>query len=656
VLIVTPVIVLWARSPRLNWSRKQVVQIGLILGANVLVGMTTFWGWIPSRFESYPLNVLCIPILVWMALRFTQREAASAVAILAWIAVSGSLSGHGPFGASMQDVSLMPLQMFLGLTAVVTLMFGAVASENRRGREASIRVETIVSSSNDAIVTKTLDGTITSWNPAAARIFGYTDDEVIGRNIRMIIPADHRGQEDQVLARIHRGEVVDHFETVRTRKDGTNIHISLTVSPLKGPDGRIIGASKIARDISDRVRLEAEREGLLARERGARAEAESANRVKDEFLATLSHELRTPLNAVYGWARMLQTGKLDEATEARALDAIVRNADSQVQMIDDLLDVARVVNGKMLVEFHPVDVKAVVEAGLDAVLPTANAKGVGLTRALEAQIGTFNGDPGRLQQIVSNLLMNAVKFTPAGGRVSVELRRLGQRVEIEVSDTGQGIAAHLLPSVFERFRQWDSSSTRAHRGLGLGLALVKHLTELHGGTVTAESDGEGKGAKFIVSLPLCPASQIADGRAEAPGVEIGRPLIGLRVLAVDDDPDALELTSEILRRAGAVVTGCRSAPEALATLEDRWPDVLVSDIEMPGENGYSLIRKFRALERDRGVATPAVAITAYGRMADRPMALSAGFTMHVPKPLDPEEFTTMISGVARVLLPPDRAD
>jgi signal transduction histidine kinase len=405
---------------------------------------------------------------------------------------------------------------------------------------------------------------------------------------------------------------------------------------------------------AEHARSEAYREELLRKEREARAAAEAADRAKDEFLTVLSHELRTPLNAVYGWARMLRTHQIQNEDEmARALDAIERNANAQVQLVDDLLDVSRAITGKMRLDVRPVNLPAVVDAALDAVRPAAEAKDIRLQSVLDPRAGPITGDPDRLQQVVWNLLINAVKFTPRGGQIQVHLQRVNSHVEIVVSDTGKGIAPDFLPFIFERFRQADSSSTRAHSGLGLGLALVKHLAELHGGSAVAESAGEGRGATFIVKLPLAiaeiPSGRVPRMHPTAPvsdSLPAGARLDGVRVLVVDDDPDALDLATAILSRAGANVRTSLSAPDALAMLQQWRPDVLVSDIEMPGEDGYSLIRKVRALEPDRGGKTPAVALTAYGRTQDRMASLAAGYSMHVPKPVDPGELTTIIASVA----------
>src|SRR5262249_30588386 len=339
---------------------------------------------------------------------------------------------------------------------------------------------------------------------------------------------------------------------------------------------------------AERMRGDAEREQLLRSEQEMRASAEEANRAKDQFLAVLSHELRTPLNAVYGWARMLRTGQIGQGATERALDVIERNANAQLQLIDDLLDVSRVITGKMRLDVRPVDLRAVVEAALDAVRPAAAAKEIRFQNVLDPRAGPVTGDAGRLQQVVWNLLMNAVKFTPKGGRVQVHLQRVNSHVEIVVSDTGQGIAADVLPFIFDRFRQADSSSTRVHAGLGVGLALVKHLVELHGGSVAAQSPGEGRGATFIVKLPLTiaeiPAGPVPRAHPTAPSSDLvaaGVRLDGLRVLLTDDDPEALDLASAILGAAGAEIRTATTADEALRLMRQWRPDVLVSDIEMP---------------------------------------------------------------------------
>ena len=376
--------------------------------------------------------------------------------------------------------------------------------DRRRFDETRARLAAIVDSSNDVIVSKTLDGIITSWNPAAERMFGWTAAEAIGRPITLIVPEAQRAEEDDVLARVRRGERVEHFDTVRVTKDRRLVDVSITVSPVRDSAGRIVGASKIARDIGERRRIEAERAQFLARERAAREEAERANRAKDEFLATVSHELRTPLNGVFGWARMLQSADMDDLTRQRALAAIVRGAAAQVRLIEDLLDVSRMVTGNLRLDLRLVDLRHVIEAALETIRPAADAKDIEIEADLDGPPATVLGAVDRLQQVLWNLLINAVKFTPHAGRAHVRLRRGETAAEIIVSDSGEGIAADVLPYVFDRFRQEDSSATRAHAGLGLGLALVRHIVALHGGSVEAQSPGKGKGATFTVRLPLAP--------------------------------------------------------------------------------------------------------------------------------------------------------
>jgi CheY-like chemotaxis protein len=424
----------------------------------------------------------------------------------------------------------------------------------------------------------------------------------------------------------------------------------------------------VSLDITERKRAEDEHRILLAREQEARREAEearesaeAASRAKDEFLAVLSHELRTPLNAVYGWARMLSARSLDAAATTRALDVIVRNANAQVQLIDDLLDVSRIITGKMRLDVRPLDLKAVIEAALDAVRPAAEARAIRVQAVLDPRAVGITGDPDRLQQVVWNLLTNAVKFTPRGGRVQIHLQRVNSHVEIIVSDTGQGIRQEMLPYVFERFRQADSTSTRQHTGLGLGLALVRHLVELHGGHVVAQSAGEGLGATFTVSLPIALArttetegvvrglDRVHPTAATHSPATVGPTLRGLRVLVVDDDRDGVELAAAILINAGAETRVCASAATGLTALREWRPHVLISDIEMPEEDGYAFIRRVRALESAQGGRTPAVALTAYGRVEDRLRTLSAGYNMHVPKPVDPAELTTVVASLARHL-------
>ncbi|HET8674681.1 MAG TPA: PAS domain S-box protein, partial [Blastocatellia bacterium] len=655
------------------------------------------------------------------------------------------------------DDSAAPIRDDEGQVIGVVLVFHDITAR-RQAEQARAHLAAIVESSDDAIVSKNLDGIITSWNKGAEKLFGYTAAEAVGRPVTMLIPSRYIHEEPRILEKVKRGETVDHYETVRRRKDGTTFDISLTVSPIRNEAGEIIGASKIGRDITERQRAqealrkseeryrsltsiltsvvwatnsegafeapqpeweaftgqtweehqgwgranalhpedrermlalwrravdsrstyelqgriwhapsgkyhhcvaravpifntdgsirewigntldvheqkEAEgvRESLLAAERVARETADAASRAKDEFLATVSHELRTPLNAILGWARLLSGGRLDDETASRGLKSIEQNAKAQAQLIEDLLDVSRIISGKFRLKAQPLEVASVIEAAIDSVRPTAEAKGVRLQVVLDPDAGPVSGDSGRLQQVVWNLLSNAIKFTPKGGRVQVRLLRVNSHVQLEVSDTGQGIAPDFLPYVFDRFRQADGSPTRVHSGLGLGLAIVRHIVELHGGSVAADSLGQSQGATFTIRLPLMVAHAKAndeervhphvDGEAAlhfhpSPALE------GVKVLIVDDEPESLLILSTVLTRSGAYIKTAASAEEGFAHVKAWSPDVIVSDIGMPGEDGYSFMKRVKTWMRETGAWIPAVALTAYARAEDRMKALA----------------------------------
>ena len=404
----------------------------------------------------------------------------------------------------------------------------------------------------------------------------------------------------------------------------------------------------------ERKRAEEERAQLLAREQAARAEAETANRMKDEFLAVLSHELRSPLNPIIGWSGMLRTQKLNAATTARALETIERNAKLQAELIEDLLDVSRMIRGKLSLNVCPVNLIPIVQGAMETVHLAATAKSIRLESVLNPAVGLILGDPNRLQQIVWNLLSNAIKFTPSGGRVEIKLDCTGSYAQIEVSDTGKGIEADFLPYVFERFRQADSTSTRSQNGLGLGLAIVRHLTELHGGTVRVDSPGEGQGAIFTVKLPLMIRTELNGLRTEqeAPlspqsSSAFSNVLAGLQVLVVDDETDSRDFLAIALEQYGAKVTAVPSVQEALLALQQVKPNVLVSDIGMPDEDGYTLIRKIRAMTPEQGGRIPAVALTAYAGSEDCERAILAGFQRHVTKPVEAAAFAATIARLAR---------
>jgi PAS domain S-box-containing protein len=699
---------------------------------------------------------------------------------------------------------------------------GMLSIERDRNSEhhaerAARRLVAIIESSEDAIVSKDLNGIVMSWNSAAERLFGYSAAEMVGQSIRTIIPADRQREEDEVLAQIRRGQRVTHFETIRRRKDGSAVPISLSVSPVLDRDGRVVGASKIARDVSERLRLEAaareqleithklgdigaalaatldrdailqkvtdsatelttaefgafffnavdpesgdsymlytlsgaskeafakfpqpratslfgptfrgegvvriddvtadrrygqnppyhgmpaghlpvrsylavpvkaasgevlgglffghSRPGVFTEEHEQLAtgiaawasvalqnahlyvEARDANRMKDEFLAVLSHELRTPLNAIVGYARLLRGGILSGEKAVRGLETLERNANALTRIVEDVLEVSRIITGKVRLDVQAVELPLTVHNAVATVQPAADANGVRLQTVIDPRVGPVSGDPDRLQQVVWNLLSNAVKFTPRGGRVQVRLARVNSHIEIVVSDTGIGIKPEFLPHVFERFHQAEGGTTRKTGGLGLGLAIVRHMIELHGGTVDATSPGRDQGATFRVTLPVMivhPEEPVE--RREHPLTERMEPLTGLadlqgvRVMAVDDEPDALALLRVVLEAAGAEVETVASAGSALQRIHDVRPDAIIIDIGMPEMDGLELIGRIRSADDPVVRAVPAAALTAFARSEDRIRALRSGFEIHLAKPVDPGELVASILTLVR---------
>jgi PAS domain S-box-containing protein len=690
-------------------------------------------------------------------------------------------------------------------------------TDRKLGDIAARRLAAVVEWSDDAIVSKDLNGVIMSWNRSAERMFGYSAAEAIGQSIRMLIPADLQAEEDMVLARIRSGQAVDHYETRRRRKDGSELLISLSVSPIIDDRGVVIGASKIARDVTERARLQAiaaeqssiaeqlsqvgtlvassldratvvqkvtdtatalthaefgaffynvhdtqsgeaymlctlsgapkeafagfphprataifaptfHGEGVVRlhdvtldprfgqnppyfgmpeghlpvrsylavpvrsaagdvlgglffghsspgvfTERHERlvtgvagwaslalensrlyTEAREADRLKDEFLAVLSHELRTPLNAILGYARLLRGNILNGDKAARGLETLERNSAALTQIVEDVLDVSRIVSGKIRLDVQPVELPLVIHNAVATVQPAADAKGVRMQTIVDPRVGPVSGDPDRLQQVVWNLLSNAVKFTPKAGRVQVRLERVNSHIEIVVSDTGIGIRPDFLPHVFERFRQADAGTTRKTGGLGLGLSIVRHIVEMHGGSVTAASEGEGKGTTFRVRLPLMivhtngvrEVREHPRSATQAALTHLGD-LTGVCVLAVDDEEDALGLLRVVLETAGAEVVTMSSAQEALDRVTSVRPQALVVDLGMPEMDGFQFIARLRAFEDAAIRDIPAAALTAFARSDDRTRALQSGFEMHLAKPIDPGELVASVATLVR---------
>ena len=524
----------------------------------------------------------------------------------------------------------------------------------------------IVMCSEDAIVSKTLDGIVTAWNNAAERLFGFSAAEMIGESITRIIPEDLQHEEVEILAKLRAGKRIERYETVRVRKDGQKLDISLTISPIRDSSGTIVGAAKIAHDITARRRAErellereaqlsklsAERESILESERAARSEAERLGHVKDEFLATLSHELRTPLHAIQGWATLLRERRAKPEDLDRGLETIERNVRIQVQIVNDLLDMSRIISGKIHLEVQPLYLHEIVSSSLDSVRQSALAKDIRIQPLLDSRIGLVRGDPSRLQQVLWNLLSNAIKFTPKGGRVQVVLERVNSHAEISVEDTGVGIRPEFLPHVFDRFRQADPSTTRQFGGLGLGLSIVKNLVELHGGTVRVKSPGENQGTTFIVTIPISHV-RADEGYSSHRQSVVPNPLdlmepptlSNVRMLVVDDESDGRAFLARVLEDRGASVTCASSGREALEALSREHFDLLLSDIGMPGMDGFDLIRRVRALDKSRTGPLPAIAITAYARAEDRQRSLLAGFHMHLSKPIEARELIASIAGL-----------
>jgi PAS domain S-box-containing protein len=497
------------------------------------------------------------------------------------------------------------------------------------------------------------DGRYLRINRKYCQMLGYSEQELLYLTIYDVTHPDDREASAVKVNSSFAGEPEEYsMEKRYIRKDGEIIWALVNWTIVRDAEGRPLHSVANIQDITARKQADAEREDLLLRERAARETAEAAARSKDEFLALVSHELRSPLNAMLGYATLLRYGGLDAQKVKQAVDVIERSGKAQARLIDDLLDTARIISGKLRLAVGPVDLVTVIDESVQTLHPAAEAKGVSLQANLPPEIGQITGDPARLQQVVWNLLSNAIKFTPQGGGVEARLERVDPHIHITVSDTGKGISPDFLPYVFDRFHQSDTSSARRHGGLGLGLALAKYLVELHGGTIEAASAGEGQGAIFKVTLPVrAVATPIGEAEGAPVAVKSSEELAGVRALVVDDEDDARELLKSALKHYGAEVIAVDSAAEAytLITATPPWerPDVMVADIGMPDEDGYSLIRRVRDWERERGAYTPAVALTAYGRVEDRMRALKAGFQMHVAKPVDPDELAIVITSLVR---------
>ena len=560
-----------------------------------------------------------------------------ALSAAAYDLCSGRMTTHPP--SPVTEIHAMA-------DALLTAGFQRAEGE-RTLRDREERLTAIIDRSIAGIAQLDLEGRFTLANDRLCEMVDRPREQVLASRLDQFIHPEDAADGRRLLTEVIEYGRNQTREMRWLRPDGTPVWASVSVSSIS-ESGRPTFAILVALDVTDRKRAEAERSELLEREQRARADAERANLAKDEFLATLSHELRTPLNALRLWSGVLRQRPLDPDTLARGIDTIDRNAALQAQLIDDLLDISRIASGKLRLQMGPIELQAVIESAVETVRASAEAKHLTLLRTLDPDVGPVLGDATRLQQVMWNLLSNALKFTPVGGRIEIGLRQRGDDAEVTVQDTGQGIAPALLPHIFDRFRQGDSSATRPQGGLGLGLAIARQLVELHGGTIRAESPGEGRGTTFTVTFPLTATTRLWSRGPAA--IELtaspGEALRDLAVLVVDDDADAREALAMSLARAGAHVSTAASVAEAMTEAARRWPAVLVSDIGMPGEDGISLIERMRRLESVRGGRIRAVALTAYAGEDDRRRMIDAGYDLHVPKPVNTD---TLIALLVRLI-------
>ena len=519
-------------------------------------------------------------------------------------------------------------------------------TEKRRLEEERDRFFTL---SMDMLCIVHLDGYFLRTNPAFERVLGYSAEELQHRRVFDLMHPDDREAAQKEYAKLRAGEPTKSLENRCLCKDGEYKWVAWSYYPV--PEEKL--GFGVGKDISN-IRRMTEALQLHA------AKLEQANRVKDEFLATLSHELRTPLTSVLGWSRLLRMGKLSKTEQDRALTIVERNAQAQSKLIEDLLDVSRIISGKLRIEFQPIQFAVAVQDVIDEFRPAAEAKGIDIAAGVDANAGPVLGDPTRLKQVVGNLLSNAIKFTNEGGHIDISLERIDGNARLRIKDNGIGIDPAVLPHIFERFKQADSSNVRAHSGLGLGLAIVQHLVREHSGSVKAESAGAGQGATFTVDFPLAPSEVAVEsvelfsgaGRREwKRSINPADPcaLDGINVLVVEDEPDTRELLTTILQECGAQVAAVGTASDALRFIQEELPNVLLSDIAMSEENGYDLIRKIRALPPEKGGNIPAVALTAYAGPVDRRRALLAGFHVHLAKPVEPDELLAVIGSLGRTM-------
>jgi PAS domain S-box-containing protein len=644
-LIIAPLLILWAYNPRIDWDRPKIIEAVLLMAGLLLTAAVVFGGLLQFWGPQYPNAFLCIPLLLWVAFRFGPRETATIVLLLSVAAVTGTVNHFGPFSQGGRNEALLLVQTFVAVAGTSHLIVAIAVAERGQLDQARARLGAVVESSDDAIIATRPDGRITDWNAGAGRLYGFSAAEAVGNPVSIIIPADRMGESAALLTRINNGETVAPLETIRVRKDGQRIDVSLSVSPVKDDEGRIIGASKIARDITQLKHARHEREALLRSEHAAREAAESArqaadsarqlaeaaNRSKDEFLAMLGHELRNPLHAISLASQLLQ----DPNHLDKARGIIARQEEHMTRLVEDLLDAARVTSGRIALIRRPLNLAELVSECIGNLQQTDQLEHH--TVETDLQHVWVDADSERLSQVVANLLGNAVKYTPRGGKIWVRVKG-GSEAVVQVQDNGAGISSDLLPHVFDLFARGEFGLQRSPAGLGIGLTLVQRIAELHGGRAEAASDGPGRGSTFTVRLPIIAASQ-ADA---AEPVRPDEPAPPRRILLIEDNADARESLRLMLEALGHQVFEACDGPTGVEEALTIRPEFVLIDLGLPGFDGYEVAARIRAAPACS--ASKLIALTGYAQNEFRARAQLAGFHAYLTKPVDMDALAKFIAG------------
>ncbi len=608
-VIVAPLLLVWSSKQYALNPRHKAEAAALLTGL-----LTVCTALFTTQINSAAFTYIVFPFVFWAALRFGQRGVATVIVLACATAVWATLHGFGPFTSMSVEKNLMVLQLFMGVLSVTGLLLAAAIAQSKETAEIKARLAAIVESSGDAIIGKDLQGIITFWNDAAERLFGYGTTEIIGRPIALLIPSEIQEQERQVLEQLHQGERIAHYETVRLSKDGQPIDVSITSSPIRDVHGNIVGTSKSVRDIRERKRADE-----ILRD---------ADRRKNEFLATLAHELRNPLAPIVGAAQLLQFPQINADRRAEAYDIIGRQAQHMSRLVDDLLDMSRILHGKIDLRKERIALEEAIHSAVETAKSLIEANRHTLTLELAQDTIWLDADPTRLSQIFVNLLNNAAKYTPHGGQISLSVEAASEAVLVKISDNGPGIPETMLDKIFNLFTQIDSSIERTHGGLGLGLALVKNLVEMHGGHIKAQNRKDGHGSEFTVCLPYAVSS--------APSVvaHTDSPIAScrLRVLVVEDSASLARTTGWMLEALGHEACLAHNAQEAMVAAREFKPEVVMLDIGLPGMSGYDLCKHLRTEPYLKNSIF--IAQTGWGQPEHRERTRAAGFDYHLVKPVD----------------------